>query len=121
MHRSQRAAAAAGRPSPPRLTPPRGAGYLNVWTVLLFLPGPMCVFFKTGPFAWDGLFAWWIPFVVFMAWMVIMLVLVRRSIDQPAVGHNMSAGFDTAVERQIAQIVESRIEALRAELTRETN
>jgi hypothetical protein len=100
---------------------PRWAGYLNVWTVLLFLPGPMCVFFKTGPFAWDGLFAWWIPFVVFMAWMVTMLVLVRRSIDQPWVGGTTSADvIDPAVERQIARVVESRIDALRAEITRGT-
>lgn len=64
---------------------PRWVGYFNIWTAVLFLPGPLCVFFKTGPLAWDGLFTWWIPFVLFAAWMVIMIVMVDRAIktDQP--------------------------------------
>ena len=59
---------------------PRWVGYFNIWTAILFLPGPLCVFFKTGPLAWDGLFTWWIPFVLFAAWMLVMLVMVGKAI-----------------------------------------
>src|SRR5437870_2309806 len=32
---------------------PRWAGYYNLWVAFMFTPGTLCVFFKTGPFAWD--------------------------------------------------------------------
>lgn len=98
---------------------PRWAGYLNVWTVLLFLPGPLCVFFKTGVLAWDGLFPWWIPFVVFFLWMVVMIFVVRQAINQTPVVDDAPSTLDPAVERRIAQLVEAKVAALRTELTPE--
>ena len=35
---------------------PRWSAYLNFWVGLLLLPGAAAPFFKTGPFAWSGLF-----------------------------------------------------------------
>jgi hypothetical protein len=82
---------------------PRWAGYLNVWTVLLFLPGPLCVFFKTGPLAWDGLFPWWIPFIVFALWMLIMLFLVHQSINWCARAEITSPTVDSELAQQLTQ------------------
>lgn len=95
----------------------RWAGYLNVWTVVMFLPGPLCVFFKTGPLAWDGIFTWWIPFVVFSIWMLIMLFVVHRSINQceraqGSPGSNVNLDIDD----RIAELVDTKIDALRREL-----
>ena len=97
----------------------RWVGYFNVWTVLLFLPGPLCVFFKTGPLAWDGLFPWWIPFVVFFLWMVVMLFVVRQAISHAPRGDSASSALEPAVEQYVAQLVEARVDAVRAELARE--
>ena len=44
---------------------PRWLAYLSIWVFVLFLPDQLLFFFKDGPFAWDGLFAFWIPLTVF--------------------------------------------------------
>ena len=59
---------------------PRWVAYLNFWVAVLFLPGGLLTFFKTGPFAWNGLFAFWVPFVVFFAWYVVMFMMLRKGI-----------------------------------------
>lgn len=61
---------------------PRWAGYFNIWVFLLFLPSLLTYFFKTGPFAWNGLFVWWIPLAVFGTWFIVMTVLMLRSVDR---------------------------------------
>jgi len=38
------------------------------------------VFFKHGPFAWNGVLAWWIPLTMFFIWFVVMTVLLLRAI-----------------------------------------
>jgi hypothetical protein len=57
---------------------PRWVGYFNLWCAVLFLPGGAVFVFKNGPLAWDGIFCFWIPFVVFTAWVVGMSVIVLR-------------------------------------------
>jgi hypothetical protein len=45
---------------------PRWLGYLNIWAPIVFSPSVMLPFFKSGVFAWSGLFVIWIPAVVFI-------------------------------------------------------
>jgi len=47
---------------------PRWVGYFNVWMATLFTPGPILVYFHTGPLAWNGIFEWWLQFVAFLLW-----------------------------------------------------
>ena len=61
---------------------PRWAGFLNFWVALGLLPGVMGIFFKHGPFAWNGLFVFWIPLTVFGAWYVVMFVLLLQAIKK---------------------------------------
>ena len=61
---------------------PRWMAYFNLWAAASFLPGSLLPFFKTGPFAWDGLFPFWIPAVLFSAWYVVMLIAINKAIDR---------------------------------------
>lgn len=55
---------------------PRWSGYFNLWVAILFLPGGLVTFFKDGPFAWDGLLAFWMPLAVFLGWYIVMFVVL---------------------------------------------
>jgi hypothetical protein len=59
---------------------PRWAAYVNFWVALLLVPACAIPFFKTGPMAWDGLLAFWIPVAVFVAWFFVMFWVMRRAI-----------------------------------------
>lgn len=61
---------------------PRWFGYFNIWIVFVYLPGSFVPLFKTGPFAWNGVLAWWLPLTLFVIWMVtftfLLLAAIRR-------------------------------------------
>jgi len=59
---------------------PRWAGYFNVWVALVWVPAAIIPFFKDGVFAWNGLFAFWVPLSVYGAWFAVMVVLLLRAI-----------------------------------------
>jgi hypothetical protein len=59
---------------------PRWFGYANLWMVLLLLPGQMIFFFKIGPFAWNGLIAFWLAFSVFGLWFPVAFYVLRKAV-----------------------------------------
>jgi hypothetical protein len=65
---------------------PRWLGYFNAWAAVSFTPGLLLIFFKTGAFSYQGLFVFWVPFVVFGAWILIMAWAAGRAAltDTPA-------------------------------------
>lgn len=65
---------------------PRWVGYMNLWTGVLLLPGAAICLFKVGPFAWNGLLAFWMPAVVFTIWFNIMIWAMLRAIKRDAEG-----------------------------------
>jgi hypothetical protein len=46
---------------------PRWAAYCNLWVAVTGAGGVLAVFFKTGPFSWNGIIGFWIPTLVFVA------------------------------------------------------
>ena len=46
--------------------------YMTLLTAFLVLPGAMITFFHEGPFAFDGLFGFYLPVVSFFCWVVLM-------------------------------------------------
>jgi hypothetical protein len=64
---------------------PRWSGYLSLFVGLVQIPPVMLVFFKSGPFAWDGLISWWLPAIDFFGWIVVMMALTATAARrQPA-------------------------------------
>ncbi|KAA1421861.1 hypothetical protein F0U44_06220 [Nocardioides humilatus] len=57
---------------------PRWAGYLNLWIALSGAGGGLAVFFKTGPFAWNGAVGFFLPVTAFVAWLFVMAHLMLR-------------------------------------------
>lgn len=59
---------------------PRWFGFFCLWCALLFIPGVMLIFFKTGPFAWDGLLVFWLAVVAFFGWYTVTFAVLHASI-----------------------------------------
>jgi hypothetical protein len=59
---------------------PRWVAFFNLWCGLLIFPAGMIGFFKTGPFAYDGLISFWFAVFVFFGWMVVMTVTTFKLI-----------------------------------------
>jgi len=63
---------------------PRWLGYMNIACAVLLIPAGFDVFFKTGPFAWDGGLALWMVLVEFCLWFLVMFWETRKAILREA-------------------------------------
>ena len=66
----------------PRPVFPRWVAFVNFWVAMGFIPGGLLAFFKHGPFAWNGVFVFWLAASVFIAWFVVMTVALLQAIRQ---------------------------------------
>lgn len=55
---------------------PRWLAYFNFWCATLFLPCGLCMFFKAGPFAWDGVIAWWVVAIAYAIWLSVIAMQI---------------------------------------------
>jgi hypothetical protein len=82
----QMVAAALVGLSDKRATPlfPRWACFLTIWCAISFFPASMTGVLKTGPFAWNGMLSYYLPYFCWLCWFstasIFMLKEVRRSI-----------------------------------------
>jgi hypothetical protein len=60
---------------------PRWLGYLNIWAPITFTPGVILPFFKSGPFAWNGIFVFWLPAIVFGIQFVANVIWLSKAIN----------------------------------------
>lgn len=63
---------------------PRWFGYFNAWYAVLATPGCAVVLFHSGPLAWNGVFAFWVPLVAFSAWLLAVTFVLLRAVDSEA-------------------------------------
>lgn len=59
---------------------PRWLAFFGIWAGILFVPAGGVLIFKTGPFAWNGLLAFYIPVIAFFLWLVIMSYYGLRAV-----------------------------------------
>jgi len=75
---------------------PRWFGYFSIWAVIMFSAGAIAFIPRTGPFAWNGLFVFWVPASIWAAWNTFMITLLVRALkrqhsdDVPATGSGVS-------------------------------
>ena len=78
----------------PNPTWPRWAAYFNLWVGFAGMGGGLAVFFKDGPFAWNGLIGFYLPLGVFVVWLGVTTVLLTKAIKrQAAEGESGPAGL----------------------------
>lgn len=61
---------------------PRWVGFFNLWCAVLICPAALIEFFKTGPFAYDGLISFWFIYIVFFGWIVAMSVVTLKAVGR---------------------------------------
>jgi hypothetical protein len=61
---------------------PRWFGYLSIWIALLTEVAVAGYLTKTGPFAWNGLFVFWIPLTAASMWLIALAVLMLRALKR---------------------------------------
>ncbi|MFC7501302.1 hypothetical protein ACOACQ_12225 [Nocardioides sp. CPCC 206347] len=71
---------------------PRWFGYFNFWAAFCFLPAFLLLFFKTGPFAWNGLLSFWLAAALFGGWFLVGSVMLLRAV--PPVETPVERGAD---------------------------
>lgn len=65
---------------------PRWMGWLSFCIFVAFLPDQLLFFFKSGPFAWTGIFSFWIPLTCFCGWFLLVFWFLRRDLLQARPG-----------------------------------
>jgi hypothetical protein len=63
---------------------PRWFGYFTIWFTLMGEAGAIAFNFHAGPFAWNGLLAFWVPFGVFGPWLAVFVFLLLRALQRQA-------------------------------------
>lgn len=56
---------------------PRWVGYMNFWIAASFLPDPLAYVFHGGPFAWNGIFIFWLALTTYTIFLVGMGLVLR--------------------------------------------
>jgi len=51
---------------------PRWVAYVNFFVACSFLVDPLAYFFKSGPFAWNGIFVFWLALTTYCAFLLVM-------------------------------------------------
>ena len=65
---------------------PRWLAYLNFWLALGAVSGQVIPFVKSGPFAYNGLFGFWVVAAVFFIWVSSMYWFTLKAVKKQAAG-----------------------------------
>jgi hypothetical protein len=82
---------------------PRWLGYGNLWLAFLLAPGVLIPFFTHGPFAWNGLFSFWLAVTVFFFWMLLNYVYTVKAIHGQEARERNAAWGSGGVQENFAR------------------
>jgi len=61
---------------------PKWVCWLSIWCGLSFAPASLTQYLKTGPFAWDGMLSFYIPYAAWLVWCLVISVYMIRDVRQ---------------------------------------
>jgi len=61
---------------------PRWACWLTLWCGFSFLPASLTGVLKTGPFAWNGLLSYYIPYFCWLCWFTVASVFMIKEVNR---------------------------------------
>jgi hypothetical protein len=61
---------------------PRWMGYFLIWTCIAFTGSSLLPFFKSGPFAWNGLFSFWLAATFFGTFFLVLTWGTIRAVNR---------------------------------------
>lgn len=61
---------------------PRWLGWMSLWFCLLTLSDSLVPFFKSGPFAYNGVFTFYVPFTILLVWVICLTVTSLAAIKR---------------------------------------
>ena len=64
---------------------PRWMGWATLWANVIYAPAMAAYFFMDGPFAWNGLFPFWLPLGTFVVWEITLYTLAWKYIKQNSI------------------------------------
>lgn len=98
---------------------PRWLGYFGLWCAVGNPLGWFVVFFTTGPLAWDGILAFWVPVGLFGAWMIVNSIYMVKAVDiaeeeeEKLVAASVNGSDGAAMAKEISALKE-QLEQLNA-------
>jgi hypothetical protein len=60
---------------------PRWVCWLTIWCGCSFLPASLTGVFRTGPFAWDGILSYYIPYACWLGWYLIASFYMIKEVN----------------------------------------
>jgi hypothetical protein len=75
---------------------PRWVGHVSAWCAVLLLPAVLIPFFKEGPFAWHGIFQFWLAAAIFFGWFAVMSFALINAIRSEPVEPPELSGLSPA-------------------------
>lgn len=69
---------------------PRWVGHVAVIVALAVAPAATAAAFSSGPLAWDGLISFWLRNIAFGAFVVVLLVVLRKAVYRQAVEEGLT-------------------------------
>jgi hypothetical protein len=77
---------------------PRWVARFNVAVALALLPAAFAGLTQSGPFAWNGLLAFWVRQVAITTWFLVMVFVLKQAMDRHEIGGDNEgvAGLDQA-------------------------
>lgn len=65
---------------------PHWLGYTSLWVTMLIIPAGIVLFFRSGPFAWNGIVGLYTPLTAFTFWLFSMTIVIHRNLTREIEG-----------------------------------